>query len=372
VSLPVLVFFVIGFPLTILILVWRSILTHGWMDENTIFRYAVFVSGYRKDHWYWEAVVCMRKVLLSMISVFMGRFGPELQFFFASLVLVSCMIMHIDAKPFSNKQLNTIETAGLGILFLSLYNGMFFFWNLLDEDGLNVLAWITIAINIYYAFWVIGAVCEDMLHRHPMGKKVVGRCYNYHSSLSLVILSGPFFLILIGLMFHSLVTCECLKHNKQREEREKHLHGKTSALPSDLLRQQNMALKEAMQAALQDADTEELRAKRAARAIGKKTQGIFSSMISAAATAAVGGNAVASDGAYSDGKTPTKVVPMPASGDKNTAWEEFEIDDNEKNMSIRTWDGNAGETKKKESDAIKRLEQAQQEQAPAGEETSWL
>jgi hypothetical protein len=81
------------------------------------------------------------------------------------------MVMHIDAKPFANKQLNTIETAGLGILFLSLYNGMFFFWNLLDEDGLNVLAWITISVNIYYAFWVMGAVCEDMLHRHPLGKK---------------------------------------------------------------------------------------------------------------------------------------------------------------------------------------------------------
>jgi hypothetical protein len=376
VPLPVLILFVIGFPVVILLFVLRSIKKHKWMDETTTYRYAVFVSGYRKDHWYWEVIVCMRKVLLSMISVFMGQYGPELQFFFASLLLVSCMVMHIDAKPFANKQLNTIETAGLGILFLSLYNGMFFFWNLLDEDGLNVLAWITISVNIYYAFWVMGAVCEDMLHRHPLGKKVVGRCYNYHSSLSLVILSGPFCLILLGLMFHSLVTCKCLKHQKAHMEREAHLHEKTSALPADLLRRQNMALRDAMQTALQEVDTEEARARRAARAMGKKTQGIFSSLISAAATAALGSDTVAQDSANKDGKTPTKVVPVPASGEKekNAAWEEFEIDEDKKNMSIRTWDDGAGETKQKESAAIKRLEErrAQADNGPTDDETSWL
>merc|ERR1711871_1242791 len=229
VALPVLIVFVLGFPLSILILVYRSILKHGWMDEKTMFRYAVFVSGYRKDHWYWEAIVCARKVLLSMIAVFLGRFGPELQFFFASLLLVSCMVMHIDAKPFANKQLNTIETAGLLILFLSLYNGMFFFWNLLDEDGLNVLAWITISINIYYAFWVVGAVCEDILHRHPMGKQVVGKCYNYHTSVSLFLLSVPFLLILIGLFMHDLCICRWSKHKRAEEERKKKLHRKTSS-----------------------------------------------------------------------------------------------------------------------------------------------
>merc|ERR1711871_1677764 len=196
VALPVLIVFVLGFPLSILILVFRSIHFHGWMDEKTMFRYAVFASGYRKDHWYWEAVVCARKVLLSMIAVFLGRFGPELQFFFASLLLVSCMVMHIDAKPFANKQLNTIETAGLLILFLSLYNGMFFFWNLLDEDGLNVLAWVTIGINIFYALWVVGAVCEDMLHRHPMGKKILKQWYNCQNPLFLASLSGVLCLVL--------------------------------------------------------------------------------------------------------------------------------------------------------------------------------
>merc|ERR1711871_785176 len=375
VSLPVLIVFVIGFPVSILILVFRSIHFHGWMDEKTMFRYAVFVSGYRKDHWYWEAVVCARKVLLSMIAVFLGRFGPELQFFFGSLLLVSCMVMQIDAKPFSNKQLNTIETAGLFILFLSLYNGMFFFWNLLDEDSLLILAWITIAINIYYTIWVVGAVCEDMLHRHPSGKKIVGRCYNYHTSLSLVILSGPFLIILIGLSLHDLFTCKCIKHMHDKKKRELQSHRKTSSLPTDLLRKQNLALRDAMQAAMQGRNSEEDNAKRAALERGQKTQGIFSSLIAAAASAALGSNAVAPAGVEGslDDKTPTKVVPMPASDDNaNSQWEDFEIDENEKNMQIRSWDGGAGETKQKESDAIKRLAEKGEGNVPTDQETTWL
>ena len=110
--------------------------------------------------------------------------------------------------------------------------------------------------------------------------------------------------------------------------------------------------------------------------MGKKTQGIFSSLISAAATAALGSDTVAQDSANKDGKTPTKVVPVPASGEKekNAAWEEFEIDDDKKNMSIRTWDDGAGETKQKESAAIKRLEErrAKADNGPTDDETSWL
>merc|ERR1711907_125923 len=309
------------------------------------------------------------------IAVFLGRFGPELQFFFASLLLVSCMVMHIDAKPFSNKQLNTIETAGLLILFISLYNGMFFFWNLLDEDGLNVLAWITIAINIYYAFWVVGAVCEDMLHRHPMGKKLVGKCYNWHNSLSLVLLSGPFLLILIGLHMHDVFTCKCIKHMRDKKQREKQMHRKTSALPADLLRKQNLALKDALNAAMQSTNTEEALARRAARQNGKKTQGIFSSLISAASSAALGNSSVAPEGGSTstDDQTPTKVVPMPASiENQKSEWEDFEIDDKEKNMQIRSWDGDAGATKQKESDAIKRLAEKGEGQVPTEQETTWL
>merc|ERR1712023_198471 len=132
------------------------------------------------------------------------------------------MVMQIDSRPFANKQLNTIETAGLGILFISLYNGMFFFWNLMDQDSLHTLAWITISLNIYYASWVAGAVCEDMLHRHPMGKKVTGKCYNYTNSFLLVLLAVPFFLILVGLFFYEMFTCSWMKHRKAAIEREKH------------------------------------------------------------------------------------------------------------------------------------------------------
>merc|ERR1711871_739947 len=91
VGLPCLIGFVIGYPFTILFYVWRSYRTHNRLSETTSFRYAVFISGYRSSRWYWEGITCVRKVLLCLVAVFLGSFGPESQFFFASLLLVLTM-----------------------------------------------------------------------------------------------------------------------------------------------------------------------------------------------------------------------------------------------------------------------------------------
>merc|ERR1712178_547514 len=109
------------------------------MSETTSFRYAVFISGYRVKRWYWEGITCARKVLLSLVAVFLGSFGPERQFFFASLLLVLTMVFQLHMKPFENRQLNSLEASGIGFLWLTLYFGIFFYWQLLNDLELDVL-----------------------------------------------------------------------------------------------------------------------------------------------------------------------------------------------------------------------------------------
>jgi predicted outer membrane repeat protein len=365
VGVPVLVGFVIGFPAFSLLAVWRSAKKHGWMDEKTMYRYAVLISGYKPTHWYWEGVVCARKVLLTLFAVFLGIAGPEIQFFFASLLLVSSAVLHVHCKPFSNRQLNQVETAGLLILFISLYNGMFFFWNLLDEEGLNILGLCTIGLNLFYLLWVFGAVFSDWLHRDPLGKKLVGRCYNVTNPFLLALLVVPYFFILLGIFVYHMVTCAPCHHARDHKKHEADGH-RAVEMPTDLLRKQNLALREAVGATLKEVDCPEARARRAARAMNrKKTQGVFQNLIKSKQNAEGGaggskqGENLANWGQKTD--TPlTQILPVDAgadaaaSGDDN-ALAGLLVDDAESrlearrtdasDMALQDWDENRDENK---------------------------
>merc|ERR1712146_514609 len=99
-----------------------------------------------------------------------------------------------------------------------------------------------------------------------------------------------------------------------KKEHDQALHQKTSELPADLLRRQNMALKEAIGVALKDVNTEEARARRANQKAGQKTRGVFSALIAAAGERTR--KKVTSDEMK---VTPTKVTPMPSAKTKQEA-----------------------------------------------------
>jgi len=163
--LPVIIVFIIGYPAVCVYNIWRVKKRHKRLTERTSFRYAVFLSGYDRVHWYWESVTCMRKVLITMIAVFLGSFGPEKQFFFASLLLISSMVIQLHIRPFENKELNVFETSGLGILWFSLYFGIFFYWMLLSPDALGHLGTLIAMINAGFLFWGLGSWFREKVSR---------------------------------------------------------------------------------------------------------------------------------------------------------------------------------------------------------------
>ena len=108
--------YIIGFPTTTIYLIWRS--KRGLAGSAKDQFHAVFISGYLR-FWFWEGVTA-RKVLLIVIAVFLGSYGPERQFFFASLLLVCTCVVQLHAKPFENLSLNALETSGVGFLWLTV------------------------------------------------------------------------------------------------------------------------------------------------------------------------------------------------------------------------------------------------------------
>jgi hypothetical protein len=200
VGVPCLIGFVIGYPFAVLFSVWRSRKKHNRLSETTSLRYAVFVSGYRSKIWYWEGITCVRKVLLSLVAVFLGSFGPEKQFFFASLLLVVTMVFQLHMKPFENRQLNSLETSGLGFLWLTLYFGIFFYWQLLTDSELDILGVFIVLVNVGFILWAFGSVFAEYLTFYPEGRQLLG-CLGSKSNNPLFLAASaiPGILVLWGL-----------------------------------------------------------------------------------------------------------------------------------------------------------------------------
>jgi hypothetical protein len=218
VGVPCLVGFVIGYPFIVLLNIWRSRRKHGRLSETTSFRYAVFVSGYRASRWFWEGVTCARKVLLSLIAVFLGSYGPERQFFFASLLLVMTMVFQLHMKPFENVQLNALETSGIGFLWLTLYFGIFFYWQLLKDTELDVLGGFVVTINVGYLMWAFGYMFAEYLTFYPEGRKILGRLGAKSTNpLLLAVTAIPGCVVLISL--HLLRSCKVFKKSIEESAR---------------------------------------------------------------------------------------------------------------------------------------------------------
>jgi hypothetical protein len=68
VCLPIAIVWIIGFPITIFIILKRN--KKNINDPNMIIKYGTFYIGLKENAYYWEVlVVNIRKVLLSIIVV---------------------------------------------------------------------------------------------------------------------------------------------------------------------------------------------------------------------------------------------------------------------------------------------------------------
>ena len=261
VSIPALLLFVIGFPAISLCGLKYRLRNTGWNNDTTMFRYAMLLSGYTHERWYWEGVIFFRKTLLIMTAVFFKNYGTQKQFIFASLVIVMATIIQVRERPFANVELNTLENYSLGTLFVSLYFGLFFFWDLLDDIGRDVLGITIIGLNSGFMLWLCGSILREYLARHlahaseNRGKFL--KKFQTNNPFLLCMFAMPCFILLICFnvfdVFVAIITCngrcgpfalEAKKAKKARSAKALRVR----VVPKGLLKKQRLQLKEVIKA----------------------------------------------------------------------------------------------------------------------------
>ena len=101
------------------------------------------------------------------------------------------MMLQVRERPFSNNELNNLENWSLGILFLTLYLGLFFFWDLVQGTGRTLMGLSIIGFNILYILWLrekiavrlgaeftqyLGRNCSYLVCKKPEGAKYMKAC----------------------------------------------------------------------------------------------------------------------------------------------------------------------------------------------------
>ena len=153
--LPVIIIFVVGYPAICVYNIWLVKKKYNRLTESTSFRYAVFLSGYSKKYWYWESVTCARSLdndcCLSRIVWSEKHSSLHL---YSDSVYGDSVAYHAIRE----QGLNIFETSGLGILWFSLYFGIFFYWMLLSPEGLGWLGSLIAIMNGWFFTWGMRAM----------------------------------------------------------------------------------------------------------------------------------------------------------------------------------------------------------------------
>eukprot|EP00003_Mantamonas_plastica_P017602 TRINITY_DN2912_c0_g2_i1.p1 TRINITY_DN2912_c0_g2~~TRINITY_DN2912_c0_g2_i1.p1 ORF type:complete len:301 (+),score=105.41 TRINITY_DN2912_c0_g2_i1:382-1284(+) len=115
-------------------------------DPDIIAKFRFLYDGYVAKRYFWELVIMMRKLLVAAIIVF-GRSEPLTQLYAGCWMVLGALILHLYARPFSNKKNTNLESLSLTVTVITLMNGMLFFSGEIDDAMIQFLSILLVILN---------------------------------------------------------------------------------------------------------------------------------------------------------------------------------------------------------------------------------
>ena len=181
-TIPQLILYVFGLPIAAGTIILRTKAHRRWTSFSFRMRYGLLFMGYRRERYWWELVIVVRKVTIVMIGTFgtlMGR--VDLQAYVALLVIFFSIVIHLVGKPFNTEKEDTnllykLEFLGLSVCWGTFWGGLIFYLgpNTVPEEvrvGMSCLIWIA---NIGYLIYAIKCYIAEF-YRDEVKKRKVRR-----------------------------------------------------------------------------------------------------------------------------------------------------------------------------------------------------
>jgi len=168
-GVPGVVVYAVGIPIGA---AWLLTLYRNRLSEPRVRATLGFLfAGYRREAYYWEAVVMLRKVLVSAIAVFLAPQGVSVQTYAVIVLIFLLAIAQAMKRPFASRTLNRLELAALTTAFFTFVAGLFQLTA--SSSGVKVAATLfMVAANLTFLAAAVLVVITACRRRRRVRKNV--------------------------------------------------------------------------------------------------------------------------------------------------------------------------------------------------------
>jgi hypothetical protein len=169
----VLLIYSLGFPLTCMLLVYRA---RDELDTVRVRRRFLFLyAGYRRETAWWEGVVMIRKLALSVSTVLLAgnQYGHQLMA--GVWILLVALVVQLMTKPFTTTLQTWLEDVCIIAAIASLLLGQLFSNDGLSQAGRDAVAALIIILNALVLLWFFLVFVREAIReasQKPWGKRI--------------------------------------------------------------------------------------------------------------------------------------------------------------------------------------------------------
>ena len=152
--LPQLLLYVTGLPVAAFLVLFKN--RDQLETARTKFRWGILYVGLRRERYYWEVIVAIRKAAMFSLSVMaQSETGLAVQTHMAMFVLMLCVVAHLMGRPYMAAMylLDLFEVSGLVVCWMLMWSGIVFY--LPSSTDLQV-EMITVALMMLSVVYMLG------------------------------------------------------------------------------------------------------------------------------------------------------------------------------------------------------------------------
>jgi hypothetical protein len=141
-----------GVPTVVLIIMVKKSRDLG-KDQNKVI-FGFIYNGFKHSKFFWEFVILYRKIFIICISVFMSQGSTTIQALTVVVLLLIALYLQYSQHPYNCKQLNYMEIEALLTATLTIYCGLYYLSESLNEAIKSSLFAMIIIGNCYFlVYW---------------------------------------------------------------------------------------------------------------------------------------------------------------------------------------------------------------------------
>jgi len=143
----------------------------GLAKQSIVLKYSFLYNGYERMYYYWELVVVSRKVLITIVAVFLVN-NVQVQALMAVALVVVGLMAHIYARPFYHPLMDILEYLSLLVSFVTYFGGQFFFVTKMSFGWLAFLSFLIVAINVMFIALCLFVMYMSTFHEQQLQRQL--------------------------------------------------------------------------------------------------------------------------------------------------------------------------------------------------------